>query len=380
MTAGRPRVLVLSLSKVASDARVLKQIARLSETADVVSCGYGPAPASSVAHVELAEAEPRWAVLLRALLIRAHLYRSAYWTTPAVHRARRLLRRQSFDAVLANDLDTVGLALALTAPERIHLDLHEYWLGLHDNSAAWRKLRQPYYRWQLQRWAAQIPSATTVSRTIADRYRDEFGIDGGVVLNATRLHDLAPTPVSRPLRLVHSGGSQPSRRIENMMRAVAQSTSGATLDLYLVGQGTDYYRSLTALADELGDRIRILPPVPSAELIETLNDYDVGIHVLPPTNTNNELALPNKFFDYVQARLALVIGPTPSMVEILRHHDLGIVTADFEPASLTAALDALTPEEVEGFKARSHASAAELSAEPQNDIWHRAIQAIVPQD
>ncbi len=84
-------------------------------------------------------------------------------------------------------------------------------------------------------------------------------------------------------------------------------------------------------------------PVPSAELIETLNDYDVGIHVLPPTNTNNELALPNKFFDYVQARLALVIGPTPSMVEILREHDLGIVTADFEPASLTAALDALTP-------------------------------------
>lgn len=378
MTSSRPRVVVVSFSKIASDARVLKQIHRLEESYDVVSCGFGPAPKSGTRHIELTETEPRAVVLARAALIRLRLYRLAYLVTPAVRAAKRALRGERADAVLANDLDTAGLALSIADPARIHLDLHEYWLGLHDDVAAWRTLRQPYYRWQLERWARRIGSVTTVSRTIATRYAEEFGIRAGVVVNASGFRDLTPRPAGQPLRFVHSGGSQPSRRIENMMRAVAASQRGAVLDLYLVGEGTDYYRSLVRLAEELGDRITILPPVPADQLIETLNSYDVGIHVLPPTNTNNELALPNKFFDYVQARLALVIGPTHSMAELLRAHDLGVVTADFEPASLTAVLDALDQTRVDEFKAHAHAAARELSAEPQNDVWYRAIQAIAP--
>lgn len=376
--SARPRVLVLSFSKVASDARVLKQIERLQEAFDVVSCGFGPSPRIDVEHVELNASEPRLAVLLRAALIRLRLYRLAYWSTPAVRQTRRVLRPQRFDAILANDLDTAGVASAIGDRRRVHLDIHEYWPGLHDNVSSWRKLRQPFYRWQLRTYARRARSMTTVSDEIARRYRDEFGLVAGVVHNASVFQELTPSPVNTPLRLVHSGGSQPSRRIENMMRGVAASTTGCTLDLYLVGGGTEYYRNLEALADDLGDRIRILPPVRPEALVETLNAYDVGVHVLPPTNTNNALALPNKFFDYVQARLAMIIGPTQAMADLLAQYDLGIVTDDFDPASLTRAIERLDDQRVSSFKSSAGDAAKRLSAGPQNDIWFSAITAIAP--
>ena len=34
-----------------------------------------------------------------------------------------------------------------------------------------------------------------------------------------------------------------------------------------------------------------------------------GLHLLPPVSFNNANALPNKIFDYVQARLGLIVGP-----------------------------------------------------------------------
>lgn len=374
--SAQPRILIVSLSNIASDARVLKQVRLFAHTHRVTTCGFGAAPDGVERHVQLDKAESKLVVLARAALIRAHVYSAAYWTTPAVRAARRALRNEHFDAVLANDLDTAALALSIADAQSIHLDLHEYWLGLHDNSPAWIKLRKPYYTWQLRKFGARIGSATTVSDVIAQRYRDEFGIDCGVVANASAYQELAPTEVRTPLRLVHSGGSQPSRRIENMMRAVAASES-ATLDLLLVGSGTAYFDSLIALADELGERVRILPPVSPQELVGVLNTYDVGIHVLPPTNTNNALALPNKFFDYVQARLALIIGPTASMAELLTQYELGAVTDDFEIESLTRAIDGLTAVDVTRFKQHAHDAAAELSAEPQNAVWYRAIDELI---
>ncbi len=373
----RPRLLILSFSFVANDARILKQIRLFRDDYEVVSCGFGPAPAGVAEHLELRYGEARPAVLLRAACIRLHAFGLAYAVTPAVREARRLLRGQRFDVVLANDLDTAGAALSAARAERIHLDIHEYWPGRQDQNEAWVKVRRPFYLWQLRRYARRIGSVTTVSDTIAKRYADEFGITASVVTNASPMRDFEPRPVAQPLRIVHSGASLSNRRVEHIMRAVAAAGNGATLDLYLVGEGTPYHAGLVALADELGDRVRLLPPVPNDRLLDVLNDYDVGIHVLPPTNTNNALALPNKFFDYVQARLALLIGPTASMAELLHRHDLGVVTDDFEPEAITRAVERLDGETVGRYKANAHEAARGLSAEAQNAGWRRAIDGIV---
>ena len=113
--------------------------------------------------------------------------------------------------------------------------------------------------------------------------------------------------------------------------------------------------------------------MPYAELAETLNAYDVGIHVLPPINFNNKLALPNKLFDYVQARLGVVIGPSQEMEYYVDHYGIGVVAEDFTREATTAAIDRLTVESVTGFKRHAHDSAEELAGERQVDVWARII-------
>jgi hypothetical protein len=122
--------------------------------------------------------------------------------------------------------------------------------------------------------------------------------------------------------------------------------------------------------------VTVHPPVPYPELSRALNRFDVGVYILPPVNFNNAWALPNKFFDFVQARLGVVLGPSPEMAALVRRHGLGVVSDDFTAESFARSLDALTPESVDAFKAASHAVAQELSADTQVQVWAEAVAAI----
>ena len=99
------------------------------------------------------------------------------------------------------------------------------------------------------------------------------------------------------------------------------------------------------------------------ELPRFLNQFDVGVDILAPTSFNNRYALPNKFFDFVQARLALAIGPSPEMTRLVEQHDLGVVAKDFTPAALAESLNRLGRAEIDGYKQHAHRVARRLSYE-----------------
>jgi hypothetical protein len=374
------RLLIVCFSDISKDARVLKQLAAFVDAYEVTTCGFGAQPHPAVTHLNV-ELPPRQLAgalqpLVTAILQRLRLYRLQYWLDPHVRRARRALRGRGFDIVLANDIDTVPLALSISAPQRVHADLHEYFPGLHDDSAAWNRLRKPYFEWLIRHYALRAASATTVGKGIAEAYRDNYGLSCEVATNASPLSNLSPRPVASPIRLVHSGVAQPGRQLELTMSAVARARNDLTLDLFLMPSDHVYLERLQALAQDLGERVRVLPPLPQRELIAELNNYDVGVFVLPPTTDNNANALPNKFFDFVQARLGVVIGPSPEMAQVLSAHGFGAVAADFTEDALVAVLEALTPSAVAEWKKRADDAAPSLSAVAQVAVWVRAIAAI----
>lgn len=373
----RPSLLIVSFSDISNDARVKKQISCFAERFRVTTCGRGRAIREDVEHIQLDAPESQLRAVAQAMLLRVGQWRAAFGLETEVKLARRLLRGRDFDVAIANDIESIPVAAERAGYDQTLADLHEYWPGLHDQLPNWVRLRQPYYRWMIRTFAARAGAAMTVSATIADRYRDEFGFTCSVVHNATPKHELTPGPVGDVIRVVHSGGAQPNREPEVMMRAVARSTAPIQLDMYLTGQETAYAQSLRELAKNLGDRVRILPPKPYDELIATLNTYDVGIHFLPPTNTNNSLALPNKMFDYVQARLALVVGPTADMAQRVNNFGLGIVAEGFDEDSIVGALDRLTVETVRTWKDSSHQAADTLNSDTEIPVLAAVVDGLL---
>ena len=117
--------------------------------------------------------------------------------------------------------------------------------------------------------------------------------------------------------------------------------------------------------------------MPYEQLIETLNGYDLGVHLLPPINFNFANALPNKLFDFVQARLGVVVGPSPEMARIVNEAGLGVVAPGYSASDLAQVLKGLTKSQVQEFKAASQAHARELSADSQLLIWERYLTKIM---
>ena len=369
---GRPRLLVISFSPLTTDARALRQIRLFADRYAVTTCGYGPAPDGVVEHIRIPDEITSWHKDRRLLALRR--FRAAYDTAPVIRHVRSTLRNREFDVVLADDIDTVPLALELKPIGGVHADLHEYHPRQNEGSRRWRWFVAPYYRWLVARYGTRADSVTTVGAGIAREYRREFGIVAGVVVNAPHFVALEPTPVTDPLRLVHSGNAA-RHRLELILDAMDLVQAPMTLDLYLMPNDPAYLEQLRTRY-EASERVRIHPPVAPHELPSTLNAHDVGVYVLPPVSFNHLWALPNKIFDFIQARLALVVGPSPEMAALVRTHGLGVVTEDFTAESLAAALDALTPQDVAAGKAASHEAARELSAEEQVHVWAQAIDAL----
>ncbi|WP_083259568.1 glycosyltransferase [Cellulosimicrobium cellulans] len=367
--ATRPRMLILAFSPLAGDARVLKQIRHFAASYDVTTCGYGPRPLKGVEHLELpAHARNR----LDGRLVTTRVYPLVHRAIPAVRAARTLLAGRRFDVVIANDLETAPIAFDVAAPERVLVDLHEYFPRLHEDDAAWMRRIAPYQRWLTRRFAARAGAVTTVSHGLADSYRDELGLECRVVTNAAPYADLSPRPVERPVRLVHSGACLRSRNLMLMLDAVESASTDVTLDLYLTPNHPDYLEELRSRAATIPG-VTVREPVPYDSLVRRLNEYDVGVFVLPPVTASYASALPNKFFDFVQARLGLVVGPTPEMASLVRDLALGVVTDDFSAVALSDAIDRLDPDSVATFKARSNASARPLAADAQIAVWDEIV-------
>ncbi len=369
------RLLIISLSSITSDARVLKQIGQFSAGYEVTTCGYGPTPPGVTGHIRIPDdIAPN---NLDGRLITARWYGRAYRSISAVRWCRTHLRGRPYDVVLANDVETVPLALWLRAPDGVHVDLHEYAPRLHEEHEPWRRRIAPYLEWVCRRYVARASSWTTVSGGLAREYEREFGFRPEVVTNAAPYVDAEIGPVKDGIRLVHSGACLRNRHLAEMIEGVTLSRANVTLDLYLTPNDPAYLLELKEQAARSGNRIRVNDPVPYAELNATLNRFDVGVHLLPPVNFNNEWSLPNKIFDYVQARLGIIVGPSPEMVDYVRRFQLGAVTDGFTPTSLAATLDDLTAAQVTAWKQSSNEHAHVLSAESQVLIWKNAIDSMV---
>jgi hypothetical protein len=364
----RPSVLVISYSTLESDARLLRQIRLLTPDHDVTTCGYGPAPDGVVEHIRIPDELVYWKKD-RALLMQRRF--AAVLRSNEVHRhLTGVIPVGAFDVVIANDADPVPLALSLRPRGGVHADLHEYAPRQREDSRRWKWFVAPYYRWLIRSFVPLCDSVTTVGQGLADEFGREFGIEAGVVVNAAPYREGEPTEVGQPIRLVHSGGATRNRAIDTMIRAVSAAAPTVTLDLYLVDTDPVHLAELKELAGA-EDRVTIHDPVPADELVDTLARFEV-----PPVTFNLEWTLPNKFFDFVQARLGIIVGPTPEMARLVERHGLGAVTAGFAPEDLTAVLDALDPDEVASWKTHADAAARELSAENQMAAWSAAVSAL----
>jgi len=380
----RPRVTVLSFTDQATDPRVNRQVRFLAPGHDVTAIGTGDPNVPGVRFVGLdlrRKSRARQGLAAARLLTRR--FETYYWNRTDASSVLAAAAAAGFDAagpgaadlVIANDVDALGVAFRLARGGRVLFDAHEYAPLEFEDRLFFRVFERRYREWACRTFIPRVAEMATVCNGIADKYLELAGRRPDVIWNAPDYEDLAPAlgrEAEETVRMVHHGAAIPSRRIELMIRAVRRLPARFTLDLLLVGPDRAYFGALRAEAG--GDpRVRFLPPVPMRDLSRYLNAYDVGLFLLEPTNFNYRHALPNKFFEFAQARLAIAIGPSPEMAALATQHDLGVIADDFTVDGLVRALAPLDRAWIEHHKRAAHAAARELSA----DTTRKKLLALV---
>jgi glycosyltransferase involved in cell wall biosynthesis len=381
---------------------VLRQIDYLAPRYDLTVIGYGsrdpswpPLEWRAIPEQSLSSKIGKlfWFALGRVL---PRAYEAWYWRTARHRLALQHAVASGADAFHANDWPALPVAVeaARLTGGRVVFHIHEYAEQESDNNPLWRHLVSPSIRHLHRKYTSQaavpIDASLTVCRPIAERYRRELGLDPIVVYNAPRPVDVplreatgASPPDGEPVRLIHHGYAKRGRALHRMIQAVALADRRFVLDLMLVDDDRGYLAHLRRLAERVAPgRVGFRAPVRPWEIVERVAAYDVGLCVIDPSTYNNLMMLPNKLFEYIQAGLAVCVGPSPAMVELVQRYGVGVVAPGFAPADIARTLDRLTPEGIATMRRAARLAATELNADVEMakvvDIYRRLLDEEAP--
>jgi hypothetical protein len=153
---------------------------------------------------------------------------------------------------------------------------------------------------------------------------------------------------------VHHGVGTTHRGIEASIIAMRSIPKRFTLNFHLVA-GPMYLLKIRMLAFVCGvsQRVKFHEPVPTRSIAGNVNKYDIALVVIPPITENELHALPNKFLESIQGRLAIVTGPNPSMAGIVNGAEIGVVLNGWSYRDIAKGLTDLEPARISFYKSNA---------------------------
>ncbi len=359
----RKRLLILGLTDLSRDPRIDRQISGLKEAFEVTSCGFRPSKHSEVPHIKLEfSAASCIEKVMMAAFTMLGFAAMAFWVA-ARNRAiaANLSAVQKFDIVLANDIESLPLALYLKRKTgaKVHFDAHEWYAGQFQGSFRFY-LKNRWADLFLARNMRSVDSLSTVSQGIAALYRSHYGKNSILINNSPILtsQPLATRPSDSFVRMVHHGAANPNRGILEMIEFVEKLDSRFTLDLVLMKGDPNYYSQIEQKV-RISKKVRLLVPWDMKEIVPQLKAYDIGLFLFQGSTINLRHTLPNKFFEFMHAGLAVIAGPGGEMGEVIERYDIGIRVSELDE-NLIFKMNSLQNETLLKWKKNALAAAAEF--------------------
>ncbi len=259
------------------------------------------------------------------------------------------------------------------------IDSQEYMLGVMLDSPLWVREQRPFIKAMQDVYFAHADQVFTVSQGIADKITAEQRLKRPVrVMRSTPLHARHPfRPVSGTRKLLYHGLIDPARDLDIAIRAAALWTSDTKLIIRGHSEG-DTSDQLAALAAELGvsHKVTLEPAVPFVEMLTRANEADIGYFVYRDGSPQRRFVLPNKFFEYQMAGLALMISDLPEMAALTRQFGTGVIVDDLTPEAIAQSVDSLTDDQINACKQASLKAAETLCWEMEQDVLLETLDEV----
>lgn len=280
---------------------------------------------------------------------------------------REKLNLKDIDVVIVHHIWNVPFVYKLfkKTNAKIICNLHEYYPEEHSENSIWVRQSSGYVRYLCDKYIKRMHFCFSVCDSITNKYKEIFGGRYILFRNVKEYFDLKPSCIEENFyHLVHHGIANRSRKIENFIQAVDNSSGRFRLHLFLTSSRSDpsYYSMLEEQA-AASRYTEFHAPVPTSEIPAHINKYDIALSIVPNANFNEICMLPNKIFESIQARLMMVVGPSHEMRSLVEGYNVGISLPETSAECLAETLATINKGTIAEFKQRSHLAANELCTE-----------------
>ncbi len=241
------------------------------------------------------------------------------------------------DLLVSNDLDTLMACFLVSRfkGRALVYDSHEYFTEVPE--LVGRHFTQRIWKWIEKLCLPGVKFSSTVSHSIADAYHLQYGIKMEVIRNLSLCDiKLARRPdllFCNPKRIIiYQGALNLGRGLEGMITAMQYLDE---FKFQVFGEG-DIRGQLEKLVSQLGleDQVVFMGRLPYDELKEYTRQASLGVSLEEDMGLNYRYALPNKLFDYIQARVPVLVSDLPEMKKIVEDYYIGEVLRDPDPELL----------------------------------------------
>jgi len=385
---------IISYTGVSNEPRVLRQASALSATGwKVVVFGFegNSANPPDWLFVKLPAVDPYLPIFRSWLLICRRNFAGLGRHLPFLNRlaasadfgfqhtgdvivaeGQKLASIHGCDLILCHDYFTSRPALTLGKQlgVKVCLDAHEYATGQLMHDRQWRNVQRPIIQLVQKETFPQFDGVTTVSNGICDLLNKEYQLKSRCITirSMPNRRAYAYRDVEERVSVLYHGNVEYIRGLHKAIKSM--SLWPQEFDLIIRGYASPEYREdLEILVESLNltHRVQFADPVPFNELIDVASEADIGYFVHKDLSPQKRFVLPNKFFEYIQAGLALCVSDLPSMAEIVKQHSLGVLVDDYSEEAIATAINSLTKDKIREFKQASIEAREELCWEKESD-------------
>ncbi|MEO8446698.1 MAG: hypothetical protein ABI528_04340 [bacterium] len=374
----KKKILILSITNQDSAPRVIRQIGFLGNKYELYCCGLKNSTIPKNFFFPLIKS--RALSISNAIITLFKIFRLFRLAEIMIVKYKFRIdghdKFPEFDLVIAHDLDAVAIAYGKFDAKKVFVDLHEYAPEEFGETFYWKLINRNFILYQCRKYFSMVDASCTVCQSISDEYKKIFSTAPVVITNATGFVDLKPSVPGKRIRIISHGSAIRSRKIELMIEIAKLLDDRFSMDLMLIPNDIAYYNSLKEIA-EVSCNVRIISPVDFKDIIYYCNQYDIGLYMIFPTNLNNKFSLPNKFFEFIQSRLAIITGPSDEMKNYIDKYHLGFASKNFKPEDVAKEINKLTNKQIEEYKVSTDSHARELSSDKNKTIFNNIVDKLI---
>lgn len=285
------------------------------------------------------------------------------------------------DLIIAHNYYTADIAdaLAKVSGAKVVIDAHEYSPGEYAYDAAWVRNERPYVVEIEGHYMRKADLVVAVSDGIAEMLNRDYEVKRPVLaIRSIPFRSLQPfQAVGERIKVLYHGDISRGRFIHDAIESMRWWRP--EFDLVLRGGGDpDYIASLIEKARELNveHRIQIEPPVAFNDIVPAANRADIGYFSSDNFSAQADYVLPNKFFEYIQAGLALCVSDLKEMRRVTRQFNLGKLIPQHSARAIADTINSFTPEDIEEYKWSALQAAEVLNWECERVAFVEACNAL----